>query len=114
MIGYNTDVVGFRESLRPLLQPAQQSALVLGNGGATAAVIFALLFYPAALGWGAFDPYALGYQPWPLLAALVPLAGVLWWQRQDAWLIMLADNLAAYATGAFAGHAGHRTGDQNA
>jgi shikimate dehydrogenase len=42
LIGYNTDVVGFRESLRPLLQPAQQSALVLGNGGATAAVIFAL------------------------------------------------------------------------
>ena len=42
LIGYNTDVTGFRESLRPLLHPAQQSALVLGNGGATAAVIFAL------------------------------------------------------------------------
>lgn len=42
MIGYNTDVVGFRESLRPVLRPDQQSALVLGNGGATAAVIFAL------------------------------------------------------------------------
>ncbi len=42
LIGYNTDVVGFRESLRPVLRPDQQSALVLGNGGATAAVIFAL------------------------------------------------------------------------
>lgn len=42
LIGYNTDVVGFRESLRPVLRPDQQSALVLGNGGATAAVIFSL------------------------------------------------------------------------
>jgi lipoprotein signal peptidase len=59
-------------------------------------------FTPPHSAGAAFDPYALGYQPWPLLAALVPLAGVLWWQRQDVWLIMLAVNLAAYATGAFA------------
>jgi len=65
-------------------------------------LLFAALFYPAALGWGAFDPYALGYQPWPLLAALIPLAGALWWQRQDTWLTILAVDLAAYATGIFA------------
>lgn len=42
LTGYNTDVVGFRESLRPMLRTDQQSALILGNGGATAAVIYAL------------------------------------------------------------------------
>ena len=65
-------------------------------------LLFAALFYPAALGWGAFDPYTLGYQPWPLLAASIPLAGALWWQRQDRWLIILTVDLAAYATGIFA------------
>lgn len=38
MRGFNTDVVGFRESLRPLLQPHHTRALVLGTGGASAAV----------------------------------------------------------------------------
>jgi shikimate dehydrogenase len=40
--GYNTDVYGFRESLRPLLAPHHTHALVLGNGGAAKAVCFAL------------------------------------------------------------------------
>ena len=38
MRGFNTDVVGFRESLRPLLQPHHTRALVLGTGGASLAV----------------------------------------------------------------------------
>lgn len=38
MRGFNTDVVGFRESLRPLLQPHHTHALVLGTGGASLAV----------------------------------------------------------------------------
>ena len=42
LLGYNTDVTGFRESLRPLLTPEHHTALVLGNGGAASAVIFAL------------------------------------------------------------------------
>lgn len=40
--GYNTDVIGFRESLRPLLQPWHTHALVLGTGGASKAVCHAL------------------------------------------------------------------------
>lgn len=40
--GYNTDHVGFEKSLRPLLQPHHQQALVLGNGGATIAVTYVL------------------------------------------------------------------------
>lgn len=42
MTGYNTDVVGFEKSFVPHLQPHQSHALVLGNGGASAAVICTL------------------------------------------------------------------------
>ena len=40
--GYNTDVIGFTESLRPLLLPADKNALILGTGGASKAVAHAL------------------------------------------------------------------------
>jgi shikimate dehydrogenase len=40
--GYNTDVIGFRESLSPLLKPSDQAALILGTGGASKAVAFGL------------------------------------------------------------------------
>ena len=36
--GYNTDVIGFEQSLLPFLQPHHQKALILGTGGAAAAV----------------------------------------------------------------------------
>ena len=42
LVGYNTDVTGFEKSLVPLLKTYHQKALVLGNGGATAAVVFVL------------------------------------------------------------------------
>lgn len=41
-IGHNTDVVGFRQSLEPLLQKQHQKALLLGTGGAAKAVQFVL------------------------------------------------------------------------
>jgi shikimate dehydrogenase len=40
--GYNTDVIGFEKSFIPLLKTYHTRALILGNGGATAAVIFVL------------------------------------------------------------------------
>lgn len=40
--GYNTDVIGFRRSLEPLLHPHHTKALILGAGGAAKAVKFAL------------------------------------------------------------------------
>ncbi|MDM1296793.1 shikimate dehydrogenase [Sphingobacterium sp. N143] len=40
--GYNTDAYGFEASLRPLLNSNDKKALVLGNGGAAKAVIYAL------------------------------------------------------------------------
>ena len=40
--GYNTDVIGFANSFAPLLQPQHKSALILGTGGASKAVAYAL------------------------------------------------------------------------
>lgn len=40
--GFNTDVYGFEESLKPLLKKHHHKALILGNGGAARAVIYVL------------------------------------------------------------------------
>ena len=40
--GYNTDAIGFTTSIRPLIQPHHRHALVLGTGGASKAVVYAL------------------------------------------------------------------------
>lgn len=42
LIGYNTDVYGFHESLIPLLKTYHKNALVLGTGGAAKAVCYIL------------------------------------------------------------------------
>ena len=42
LIGYNTDHYGFKNSLLPHLKPHHKSALILGTGGASKAVAFAL------------------------------------------------------------------------
>lgn len=41
-IGFNTDYVGFRDLLLTFIKPNHQSALVLGTGGASKAVCYAL------------------------------------------------------------------------
>ena len=41
-VGYNTDCIGFMESIRPLLGENDHKALVLGTGGASKAVCYAL------------------------------------------------------------------------
>lgn len=40
--GYNTDLIGFRDSIFPLLKPHHIGALVLGTGGASKAVVAVL------------------------------------------------------------------------
>lgn len=40
--GYNTDAIGFTTSIKPLIQPHHRHALVLGTGGASKAVVYAL------------------------------------------------------------------------
>ena len=41
-VGYNTDCLGFIESMRPLVREYNQKALVLGTGGASKAVCYGL------------------------------------------------------------------------
>lgn len=40
--GYNSDVIGFTQSMEPLLEPHHKKALVLGTGGASKAVTYGL------------------------------------------------------------------------
>lgn len=40
--GYNTDHYGFRKTLKPLLKPHHTKALILGTGGASKAIAYAL------------------------------------------------------------------------
>lgn len=41
-VGYNTDYSGFRDSLKPLLKQHHKKALILGTGGASKAIKYAL------------------------------------------------------------------------
>ena len=43
LIGHNTDFHGFLESIRPFLKPEHKKALILGTGGASKAVEYALV-----------------------------------------------------------------------
>lgn len=40
--GYNSDIIGFSDSIKPLLTPDRRRALVLGTGGASKAVVAGL------------------------------------------------------------------------
>lgn len=42
IVGHNTDVIGFRKSIEPLLSSSHKRALILGTGGASKAVNYAL------------------------------------------------------------------------
>ena len=42
LIGFNTDVIGFENSLIPFLKPSHNRALVLGTGGAALAIVYVL------------------------------------------------------------------------
>ena len=43
LIGHNSDIIGFMDSIAPLLQPQHTKALALGTGGASRAVYHGLL-----------------------------------------------------------------------
>lgn len=42
LTGFNSDIIGFKHSLEPLLQPHHHKALVLGTGGAAKAIYYGL------------------------------------------------------------------------
>ena len=85
-----------------ILQLANRTPSPFSYRPALGLLAIAMPFYAMVLGNGGFDPYAIGYQPWALLAALLPLAGALWWRRLDAWPIIFAIDLLGYAAGLFA------------
>ena len=41
-IGYNTDVFGFKTSIKPFLEPKHNKALIFGTGGSSKAIAYAL------------------------------------------------------------------------
>lgn len=42
LVGHNTDYLGFLNSIKPILKTHHKNALILGNGGATKAITYAL------------------------------------------------------------------------
>lgn len=42
LVGYNTDVYGFQKSIEPLIKSHHKKALILGTGGASKAIAYAL------------------------------------------------------------------------
>ena len=42
LIGYNSDIIGFKESIEPLLKPCHKLALILGTGGSAKAIFHGL------------------------------------------------------------------------
>ena len=42
LTGYNSDVIGFTDSIKPMLMPYHKKALVLGTGGASKAIYYGL------------------------------------------------------------------------
>lgn len=42
LLGYNSDVVGFSQSIKPFIRPHHKKALILGTGGSSKAVLYAL------------------------------------------------------------------------
>ncbi len=67
--GYNSDVVGFVESIRPLLERYHKNALILGTGGASKAVDYGLrslgvqtMFVSRTKKAGAFTYKELSYE----------------------------------------------------
>ena len=42
LIGYNSDIIGFTQSIEHMLQPHHTKALILGTGGASKAVLYGL------------------------------------------------------------------------
>jgi len=42
LTGFNSDIIGFKQSIEPLLQPHHRRALILGTGGSAKAVFYGL------------------------------------------------------------------------
>lgn len=84
-----------------LLIAPGDARLTRDNAGPAILVIFALVFYPLALGWGSFDPFGVGYQPHLVLLILIPVGLFLWLRRERILLLMISVDLIGYGLGLF-------------
>lgn len=84
-----------------LLSLCNRSPAVLVQDWRLPAAIAAIatVFYIMALGWGDFDPYRLGYQPWGLIAVLALPALYAWWRGHALPMWILAADVLTFATG---------------
>jgi shikimate dehydrogenase len=57
--GYNTDTYGFEMSIKPLLKPHHTHALILGTGGASKAITYALLNLNIAIDYVVRTPHPM-------------------------------------------------------
>jgi hypothetical protein len=73
-----------------LLKSSSRKYLVLG------VVLVGVVFYPLALGLSAYDPYQLGYAPLLLMALLVLLSLLAWFQCMRDLALVLLLPLVAY------------------
>ena len=62
--GYNTDWIGFRDSLRKVLQETDQRALLLGTGGVSKAIQYALR--ELGIGYTLVSRKAMGNRQWAM------------------------------------------------
>ncbi len=86
-------------ALHQLIAPDRPSPL--SRRLALPLLITGSLFYALNFSSAPLDLHAIGFQPAPLLAALLPLGLALWWKRQYLWLAILSLDLLAYASGLF-------------
>lgn len=80
------------------LQPKRTSPM---DQASSLALLLAGLAIYGSLPLSGIDFYALGLQPRPLLAALLPIGIILWLRQRNDWLLILSLALLAYATGLF-------------
>lgn len=59
--GYNSDTIGFYNSLKPLLQPHHTKALILGTGGAAKSVAYSLKKLGISYRFVSRQPHGLGH-----------------------------------------------------
>ena len=84
-----------------VIQHVGKTANPLNARTALGIFIFGLIFYPASQGWGPWNPYPYGYEPWSLLPALATGAAILLWRGQRWPALILSLCFIAYACGLF-------------
>ncbi|GMV79881.1 MAG: hypothetical protein AMXMBFR7_10650 [Planctomycetota bacterium] len=62
-----------------------------------AVLALAVCFYPFALGWSMFDPYALGYGSHALFASLLLLTLAAWYAEEHVLVLVLTFGAAGFA-----------------